>query len=308
VLAGLREYLRHYGGRARLHELSEPRQAERPELALESVRLFLEYPRDLPAEREQRRRKREALVASTLARIEDAGAREEFEELLTRVSSAVELEETHAYHIDYPGLDATREALLGFGRRLVAQGRLERSDDVFYLRRDELREAVADDWGGAFQELVAARRAERETAAKRLPEPFLGPPPDLDDVPPMVAKFYGVPGSASHNGDQIVGTPASSGVATGIARVVAGPDDFGRVSGGEILVCTTTTPAWTPLFPSLAALVTDTGGILCHAAVVAREYGLPAVVGTEVATRVIPDGVRVQVDGASGEVRVLRGE
>jgi pyruvate,water dikinase len=87
---------------------------------------------------------------------------------------------------------------------------------------------------------------------------------------------------------------------------VAGPDDFGRVSGGEILVCTTTTPAWTPLFPSLAGLVTDTGGILCHAAVVAREYGLPAVVGAEVATRVIQDGMRVQVDGATGEIRLLR--
>jgi pyruvate, water dikinase len=140
-----------------------------------------------------------------------------------------------------------------------------------------------------------------------MPAAVIGPPPDPDaEVPAMVAKFYGVPGSASHDGDRIVGTAASSGTATGIARVVAGPDDFGRVSGGEVLVCTTTTPAWTPLFPSLAALVTDTGGILCHAAVVAREYGLPAVVGTEVATRLIPDGVLVEVDGATGEVRVLR--
>jgi pyruvate,water dikinase len=73
-----------------------------------------------------------------------------------------------------------------------------------------------------------------------------------------------------------------------------------------VLVCTTTTPAWTPLFPSLAGLVTDTGGILCHAAVVAREYRLPAVVGTELATRVIPDGALVRIDGASGEVTVLR--
>ncbi|MFL5839108.1 MAG: PEP-utilizing enzyme [Thermoleophilaceae bacterium] len=93
-----------------------------------------------------------------------------------------------------------------------------------------------------------------------------------------------------------------------MARVVSGPADFERVSGGEILVCATTTPAWTPLFPSLAALVTDTGGILCHAAVVAREYGLPAVVGAEVATRVIPDGALVSVNGATGEVRVMRGQ
>ena len=88
--------------------------------------------------------------------------------------------------------------------------------------------------------------------------------------------------------------------------VVAGPDDFGRVSRGEVLVCATTTPAWTPLFPSLAALLTDTGGILCHAAVVAREYNLPAIVGAEQATRAIPDGALVRVDGATGEVCLLR--
>jgi pyruvate,water dikinase len=82
--------------------------------------------------------------------------------------------------------------------------------------------------------------------------------------------------------------------------------DFRRVRGGDVVVCTTTTPAWTPLFASIAGLVTESGGILSHAAVVAREYRLPAVVGTEVATRVIPDGATVRVDGASGEVRVLR--
>jgi pyruvate,water dikinase len=88
---------------------------------------------------------------------------------------------------------------------------------------------------------------------------------------------------------------------------VRGPEDFARVSAGEVLVCTTTTPAWTPIFSSIAALVTDSGGILCHAAVVAREYGLPAVVGTEAATSAIPDGALVRVDGESGVVRILRG-
>ena len=308
VLAVLTGYLRRYGGRSRLHELSEPRQAERPELALESVRLFLEHPRDLPAERERRARERSALVKQTLGRIDSQPGRDRFAALLTRVSAAVELEETHAYHIDYPGLAATREVLLGFGRRLVEQGRLESRDDVFFLRRQELADAVRDDWGDPFQALVSERKHARETAAATLPAPYLGPAPDPDaDVPPMVAKFYGVPGSASRDGDRIVGTPASAGTATGVARLVTGPADFARVSGGEVLVCATTTPAWTPLFPSLAALVTDTGGILCHAAVVAREYGLPAVVGAEVATRVIPDGAVVSVDGATGEVRVLRG-
>jgi pyruvate,water dikinase len=307
VLGALVDYLRKYGGRSRLHELSEPRQAELPELALEGVRLFLEHPRDLAAEREHRRRERNEFEAQTLARIDSRTDRQAFAELLRKVAAAVELEETHAYHIDYPGLAATREALLGFGSRLVTQGRLDSREDVFYLRRDELARALEAEWGEPLQAVVAERKRARADAANRLPAPVLGPAPDPEaEVPPMVAKFYGVPGSASRDGDRITGTPASGGVATGVARIVTGPGDFERVSGGEVLVCATTTPAWTPLFPSLAALVTDTGGILCHAAVVAREYKLPAVVGAEVATRVIPDGALVSVDGASGEVRVLR--
>src|SRR3954467_1072394 len=94
VLAALGEHLRRFGGRSRLHELSEPRQAERPELALQSVRLFLEHPRDLPREREAKQRERAELVAATLARIEPETEREGFSELLSQVSAAVELEET----------------------------------------------------------------------------------------------------------------------------------------------------------------------------------------------------------------------
>jgi pyruvate,water dikinase len=307
LLVAIGEYARRYGGRSRLHELSEPRAGERPELVLESVRLFIEHPRDLPAERRARARERAELEASVLGQIGDQRERARFAELLERVKPAVVLEETHAYHIDYPGLAATREALLGFGHRLVAEGRLERSDDVFMLRRDELREALAEPWGEPLANLAMERRGLLERARATMPEPFLGPAPDPGaEVPPMVAKFYGVPGSASRDGDSLRGTGASAGAATGVARVVRGPEDFARVAAGDVLVCTTTTPAWTPLFSSIAALVTDTGGILCHAAVVAREYGLPAVVGAEIATRAVPDGALVRVDGRSGEVRVLR--
>jgi phosphohistidine swiveling domain-containing protein len=219
----------------------------------------------------------------------------------------VPLEETHAYSIDYPGLEATREALIGFGRRLVAEGRIDDPEDVFMLRREEVRAAVADSWGAPLQELVDERRRELEQARRSTPPPFLGPPPDpRASVPAMVAKFYGVPGKARQEGDVLHGTAASSGTARGTARVVRSLDDFGRVQAGDILVCTTTTPAWTPLFGSIAGLVTDTGGILSHAAVVAREYGLPAVVGAAVATTIVPDGVQVEVNGAAGTLTLLR--
>ena len=308
VLASLGGYLRRYGGRSRLHELSEPREAERPEWVLETVRLFLEHPRDVPAERAAKTRERMALEERVLAQIADAGEREEFAAVLARVVAAVELEESHAYHVDYPGLAATREALLGFGRRLVAEGRLDRAADVWLLWLAELREAVEDAWGAPLQALVAQRAQELAAARVARPRPFIGPPPSGDDVPPMVAKFYGVPGTASVSdaGDVLRGTGASAGEATGVARVVQGAADFSRLSSGDVLVCTTTTPAWTPLFASLGGLVTDSGGILSHAAVVAREYRLPAVVGTDAGTRLIPDGALVRVDGASGEVTILR--
>jgi pyruvate,water dikinase len=188
----------------------------------------------------------------------------------------------------------------------VAEGRLDAAADVFMLGREELRAALAEPWGERLQERAAPRAEERERARRTAPAPFLGAPPDPDaEVPAMVAKFYGVAGSARRDGDVLTGTAASPGQATGIARVVRGPEDFARVSAREVLVCTTTTPAWTPLFPSLAGLVTDSGGILSHAAVVAREYALPAVVGAEVATTVVPDGALVSVDGSTGEVRIL---
>jgi rifampicin phosphotransferase len=304
VLHALDEYLLRFGGRSRLHELSEPRDAERRELVLDSVRLMLEHPRDLPAERAEREHRRDELQSEALARL-DEPERSRFAAVLEAVCAAVPLEETHAYHIDYPGLQATREALLGFGRRLVAEGRLDASSDVFMLRLAELRETVEHAWGEPLQPLAARRADELRQARAEPPAPWLGDPPDPDaEVPPMVAKFYGVPGSAEWDGEVLRGTPASGGRAVGTARVITGAADFGRLRAGDVLVCATTTPAWTPLFASAAALVTDTGGILSHAAIVAREYGLPAVVGCDVATSAISDGARVEVDGDAGRVRV----
>jgi pyruvate, water dikinase len=121
----------------------------------------------------------------------------------------------------------------------------------------------------------------------------------------VLEKFYGA-GGGDRTSEAVQGVGASPGVAEGRVRIVRDPSDFGRVEPGDVLVTTTTTPAWTPLFPSLAALVTATGGILSHAAVVAREYRLPAVVDARNALDALPDGSRVRVDGSTGAVVVLR--
>ena len=218
------------------------------------------------------------------------------------------LKEEHVYDIDYPGLLATRELLQGFGRRLAAGGRLREPEDVWMLRRTEIRDAVADagDPGTAFDldDVVRQRREELAEGLREGPRPFLGEPPPDEERHAVLEKFYG--GARVQSGaGTIRGTGASPGTVEGTARIVVGPDDFGRVRSGDVLVAATTTPAWTPLFPSLGALVTETGGILSHAAIVAREYGLPAVVGANGAMRAIPDGARVRVDGLSGAVEIL---
>jgi rifampicin phosphotransferase len=283
-------YLLRYGGRARWHELSLPREAESPQVTLESIRLLLDAPPAAEAETE-----REQLEAETLARAP------ELAEVLEPVKAAAPLKETHTYYIDYPALLATREALLGFGRRLAAEGALAEPNDVWMLSVDELRQAVLE-WR-PLHDLVAERREELARGRREGPRSFLGEPPAEQDRHAVLEKFYGPGGDGA--GDAIRGVGASPGVAEGRARLVSGPADFARVEPGDVLIATTTTPAWTPLFPSLAALVTATGGILSHAAVVAREYRLPAVVGAPHALKALTDGVRVRVDGSTGVVVVL---
>jgi phosphohistidine swiveling domain-containing protein len=282
-LAHVDEYLSRFGGRSRWHEVSLPREVERPHMTFESLRLFIEH--GMPPR--ERRPKSGPDLPSDLA------------ELLPIARSGYALKESHVYHIDYPGLLALREVLLGFGRRLTAEGMLDGVDDLWMLRRDELRRALDSD-----EDVRPVAQRRRDELAQGLvdgPKRFLGDPPATAERHAALEKFYGHAGGPSE-GRTIRGTGASPGRASGRARVVRGPDDFRRVRSGDVLVATTTTPAWTPLFPSLAGLVTETGGILSHAAIVAREYGIPTVVGVEDATTVIPEDAILSVDGDTGDV------
>ena len=248
-------------------------------MTLESVRLALSRP-DEPQ------------------RESDGSLPPELRELAERIRPAHALKELHSYEIDYPGLQATREVLRGFGRRLAAEGAFAHADDVWMLDRAELRDSLVGPLASS-EALVLSRRDELERGREEGPALFLGDPPNEGERHAILEDFYG------RTGEGLIGTAASRGTAEGIARVVFDERDFGRIEPGDVLVTTTTTPAWTPLFPSLAALVTETGGILSHAAVVAREYGLPAVVGVANATRAIPDGSRIRVDALEGTVQLL---
>ena len=131
-----------------------------------------------------------------------------------------------------------------------------------------------------------------------------GPPPE-DPFSRAMGKFFGMPPAPAENPDELAGSPGSAGTVRGPARIVRSIAEADRIQPGDVLVAETTAPPWTPLFATVAAVVTDTGGALSHCAVVAREYGIPAVVGVGIATQAIADGQMVEVDGNAGIVRLV---
>lgn len=191
-----------------------------------------------------------------------------------------------------------RRAVSRIGEALAARGVIGQTDDVFFLTRAEVLAALGD--GAPAVVDVAARRAMRDRQARLLPPLFLG------RVHPMLQRMMGgmsgVLGAAPSEAAIVSGTPASPGRASGTVRVIHGPQDFDELQPGEVLVAPLTAPAWTPLFHRAAAVVTDVGSAASHASIIAREYGIPAVVGCGDATARLTTGMRVTVDGGTGNV------
>jgi pyruvate,water dikinase len=187
-----------------------------------------------------------------------------------------------------------REGLLASGADLVAAGQFKRADDIFFLRLAEL-EAVWEQSAGEVNKLVRGRRAayDRELGRRQVPRIILS---DGETF------YHGVTHGAPEGA--IVGSPVSSGMAQGRVRVVFDPQHAG-LQQGEILVCPGTDPAWTPLFLTAGGLVTEVGGMMTHGSVIAREYGIPAVVGVHAATTRLVTGQLVRLDGSSGVIEVL---
>jgi pyruvate,water dikinase len=222
--------------------------------------------------------------------------------------------QTHAAHMDdavfhfQRVLAAVRATFLEAGRRLARAGHLEQADDVFYLERDEV-------WAGAdsFKATVIKRRTFRDQQ-KRLASPQFVPPksdplwakdPLMKRLPSAQREALFGRGVSESDGKRVlVGSPSSPGRAEGIARVISGPEDFARFNQGDVLVAKSTSPIWTPLLGIAAAAVTEVGGPFAHAAIVAREFGIPLVDGATDATRVIPDGAKIVVDGTAGIVEL----
>jgi pyruvate,water dikinase len=214
------------------------------------------------------------------------------------------MQENHNFYIDQRFRALLRLPFLEVGQRMVAHGVLAQPRDFPYLRLDEIRAFLAGDHTSRVA-TVAERRTEMERWQSYVPPSFLGAQPPDAALDPFWSDFFGVPAEPSRDPKVVKGTGASRGTVTGTARVVKTVAEADRIEDGDILVCDMTTPAWTPLFAGLAGIVADSGGLLSHCAVLAREYGLPCVTGTIVGTRVIPDGARITIDGTQGVVRIL---
>jgi pyruvate,water dikinase len=211
-----------------------------------------------------------------------------------------------------------RRAAVASGRRLASRGRLHDAEHFVDAGFDEMCALVSGQGGPSADELAARYQWRTSHDAKQAPAtlgPPESPPPDPSGLPPAAARVMQAMGfalqslfgssEAEHAGETLRGLAASTGVYEGPARRVRGPSEFDRIVQGDVLLTESTTEAFNILLPLLGAIVTDAGGLLSHSAIVAREYGIPGVVGTRDATDRIPDGARVRVDGDAGEVTIL---
>ncbi len=198
--------------------------------------------------------------------------------------------------------------MIAIGKKLVKEGLLNDLEDVMYLRYNELRLLMTNPQAIDARELVSQRRDEREQAYEVRPREWVGTATKIALDFPYNAlwgfpdKFYREPPKKT---GEIKGLAASPGLVEGIARNVTSLEQFNQVEEGEILVCRMTNPAWVVLFTKIVGLVTDAGGVTSHPAVVSREFGIPAVVGTSNSTERIKTGDRIRVNGSTGTVEVL---
>jgi pyruvate,water dikinase len=290
-------------------DISEPTALEMPDALLRAIRIAVAEAAPAAAD--------DARVSQV--RVEVAAANQaEFDQLLAEARLTYRLRDERGVYSDVWASGIMRRAALGAGRRVASRGRIANAQQMLDASLDEMC-ALVRGAGGPSAEDLAKRAEYRATCSAKDAPPLLGPPepppPDLAALPPaagrvMRAIFISLghvfDSSQAQNEEKVLfGLAASKGVYEGPARRVSGPSEFGRIAKGDVLVTESTTEAFNILLPLLGGIVTDNGGLLSHAAIVSREYGIPGVVGTREATERIADGVRVRVDGDSGEVTVL---
>ncbi|SFF91846.1 PEP-utilizing enzyme [Blastococcus tunisiensis] len=249
--------------------------------------------------------------------------RESFDGLVELARQVFPFVENHNFYVEHWHHSLFWSKVRELGDVFVAHGFLDDREDLFYLHRNEIYSALYDlniGWATGteargvtyWRPEIERRRRIREVLKANPPLPALGAPPEFI-TEPLTVMLWGITqesvqewlGVDGQEGGELRGVAASAGKATGRARVIIDPEQLHEVEDGDILVCRITAPSWAPVFSRLSAAVSDVGGIMAHTAIVCREYGLPAVVGTGFATTSIRTGQLIEVDGNTGVVRVL---
>jgi phosphohistidine swiveling domain-containing protein len=305
----IENYSREFGFKSMFaHEFSYKTWRENPAPVIEAIRGYLEVDYDYPAEIAAVAKDLEAAKAEVMDGVPEGDAREKLTQALDLSLRMNPLTPDHHFYIDQGTNARVRIVLVAIGKKLVSEGKLNDPEDVMYLRYNELRTLMAGSNSFDAEDLVGDRRDAREEAYELRPRDWVGTATEENVAFPYLSlwafpeKLYRKPSTTE---GEIQGLSASVGVIEGPARVVLSPEQFSEVEKDEIVVCRMTSPAWVVLFTKIGGLVTDAGGMASHPAVVSREFGIPAVVGTSDATRRIKTGDRVRVNGATGVVQVL---
>lgn len=307
ILNDLQQYLDQYGHQIYNLDFAAPTQADDPLPVLLGLKVAVAHPeRDAHTHQAKLAQEREALVIRTEQSLGPI-QRRIFQLLLGWAQRYAPYREEALFYVGaaWPTL---RRLALELGQRLAQVGSLDAPDDVFYLKSAELASACsvrADGIGRPELAKLAQERRVLRDGRKRLVPPTVVPPNGRLKFGPIDMSMFEPQPRKANIGPTLQGFAVSPGQVIAPASVIHSPEDFDKMAMDTILVCTTTTPAWTPLFAQAKGLVTDIGGALAHGSIVAREYGIPAVMGTGMATQRIKNGQLIQVDGNTGLVTLL---
>src|SRR5215208_3876823 len=299
-------HLDRYGHTVYNLDFVNPVPADDPAPLFDTLTFYLRGEGQNPHQRQRRTAARRGEATQAVLERLDAPRRNLFSSLLKWAQDVAPVREDALADVGL-AWPVMRRMLFELGRRLTEAGAVEKPADVFWLRRDELEDKARSLDAGETQLASLADPVEQRKMLWRGQRRVT--PPQLLPRGTWLKVFEPLMPAASEEqtGDTINGVAASGGQVTAPARVLSGPEDFGQMRPGEVLVAGITTPAWTSLFAMASAVVTDVGGPLSHSSIVAREYDIPAVLGTGVATSRIRSGQSVQVDGDAGTVTLLDG-
>jgi pyruvate,water dikinase len=310
-------YLKEFGYKPTMytHEYMNKLWVEDPKLAIENIKGYLASDYDYPAQYKHTVEDHYKAIEELRSLVPASATEAQRKKLDTAIDLATRmmpLTPDHHFYFDQGTFARLRLVLQAIGRKMVKEGLLSEVDDIWFLEYDQLRAYVANPGGYDGRAVIADARRKWKAAHEIFPRDWVGTVTQWSMYIEPYHTLWGWPerfdraqkGEALPK-DELHGLPAAAGVAEGYARVVRGPEEFDKIKKGEIMVCIMTNPAWVVVFSKIVAAVTDAGGVLSHTAVVAREFGIPAVVGTVDATMRIKTGDRIRVNGGTGVVEIL---